>query len=288
MAITERSRKILWGRSGNRCAICKTELVLEKDPYNKHLNIGEECHIISRQPNGPRHKPIQDFDYDSSDNLLLLCCNHHTMIDEQVETYSEERLKQIKIEHESWVKENLEFTNGKPEIIAKSKTEELLDFITSKHDIEMNIKSSRQVFESQEGLQIAFSEVNKIKNKVKQLVDDLNSKAPNYYIQARDNRQHICDIRFKGHTLLVQFYQAYSNVADGSYLLFAVVDGLFDENGNADVFHPAKILQIIRLDFSYNDNGQFGWRNQENKKQFFTSDEITDIWTEKFFKTVLK
>jgi len=288
MAITEKSRKILWRRSGNRCAICKTELVLEKDPYNKHLNIGEECHIISRQPNGPRHKAIPDFDYDSSDNLLLLCCNHHTMIDEQVETYPEERLKQIKEEHESWVKENLESTNGKTETVAKSKIEELLDFITSKHDIEMNIKSSRQVFESQEGLQIAFSEVYKIKDKVKKLVDELNSKAPNYHIQARDNRQHICDIRFKGHTLLVQFYQAYSNVADGSYLLFAVVDGLFDENGYADVFYPAKILEIIRLDFSYDDNGQFGWRNQEYKAQFFTSEEITDIWTDKFFKTVLK
>jgi hypothetical protein len=166
MAITERSRKILWGRSGNRCAICKTELVLEKDPYNKHLNIGEECHIISRQPNGPRHKAIPDFDYDSSDNLLLLCCNHHTMIDEQVETYPEVRLKQIKEEHESWVKENLESTNGKTEIVVKFKMEELLDFITSKHDIEMNIKSSRQVFESQEGLQIAFSEVHKIKDNV--------------------------------------------------------------------------------------------------------------------------
>ena len=29
MAITAKTRKILWGRSGNRCAICRTELVLE-------------------------------------------------------------------------------------------------------------------------------------------------------------------------------------------------------------------------------------------------------------------
>jgi len=288
MAITEKSRKILWGRSGNRCAICKNELVLEKDPFNKHLNIGEECHITSKQPNGPRHKPISGFDYESSDNLLLLCCNHHKMIDEQVETYPVERLNTIKDEHENWVKENLENTNRNETTIQKTKTTELLDFITSKHDIEMNIKSNRQVFESPEGLQIAFSEIQKIKEKVKCLVSDLNSKAPNYHIQAIDNREHICDIRFKGHTLLVQFYQAYGDVANNSYLFFAVVDGLFDENGYTDVFHQAQIIEIIRLDFTYNNNGQFGWHNQEKKSDFYTSEEITDIWTEKFFKTVLK
>lgn len=288
MAISEKSRKILWGRSGNRCAVCRTELVLEKDPFNKHLNIGEECHIISKQPNGPRHKAIVNFDYDSNDNLLLLCCNHHKMVDEQTEAYPEDKLIAIKTDHENWVKANLDGTNNYEEVAPKSKLSELLDFVTSKHDIEMNIKSSKQVLESQEGLQIAFSEVAKIKSIVVKIVTDLNEKAPSYHIQTRDNKQHICDIRFKGHTLLVQFYQAYGNVASDSYLLFAVVNGLFDDNGYADVFYPATVLEIIRLDFSFDDNGIFGWRNQERKTDFYTSDEITEKWTAKFFKTVLK
>jgi hypothetical protein len=288
MAISDKSRKILWGRSGNRCAVCKTDLVLEKDPFNIYLNIGEECHIISKQPNGPRHKLMIDLDYDSCENLLLLCCNHHKMVDEQIEAYPEDKLIAIKTDHESWVKVNLDENKNYEELAPKSKLSELLDFVTNKHDIEMNIKSSRQVLESQEGLQIAFSEVAKINVIVMKIVADLNEIAPSYHIQTRDNRQHICDIRFKGHTLLVQFYQAYGNIASDSYLFFAVVRGLFDDNGYSDVLYPATVLEIIRLDFSFDDNGVFGWRNQERKSDFYTSEEITEKWTTKFFKTVLK
>ena len=55
MAITNKTRKLLWGRSGNRCAFCKIELVAEKDHNNVNLNLGEECHIISSKIKGPRH-----------------------------------------------------------------------------------------------------------------------------------------------------------------------------------------------------------------------------------------
>ena len=109
VAITDKTRKTIWARSGNRCAICRIELVLEKDPFNNlHLNLGEECHIISRQPNGPRHQLIQSFDYDGVDNLLLLCCNDHKTVDEQTEKYPTNTLKDIKSKHELWVKSNLD------------------------------------------------------------------------------------------------------------------------------------------------------------------------------------
>ncbi len=288
MAISEKSRKILWGRSGNRCAICKTELVLEKDPFSVHLNIGEECHIISKQLNGPRYEQIENLDYDSSDNLLLLCCNHHRMVDDQIETYPKDKLNSLKVEHELWVKKNLDGNNRFDEAEEKSKRALLIDFITGKHDIEMNIKSSRQIFESNEGLQIAFSEIANIKAFIIETVNALNESAPNYQIQVRENKEHICNIRFKGHTLLVQFYQAYNNVAVDSYLLFGIIDGLFNEQGRADKFYLAKPIEIIRLDFSYDDNGNFGWRDQVKKVDFYTSENITEIWTEKFFKYILK
>ncbi len=57
MNITDKDRKILWGRSGNRCAICKHELVIEATPNDAESVVGEECHIISGSPNGPRHDP---------------------------------------------------------------------------------------------------------------------------------------------------------------------------------------------------------------------------------------
>jgi hypothetical protein len=41
MAISDKTRKSLWAKSGNRCSICKIELFSEKDA--DVFNIGEEC-----------------------------------------------------------------------------------------------------------------------------------------------------------------------------------------------------------------------------------------------------
>ena len=106
MAISDKIRKMLWAKSGNRCAICKIELVAEKELDGK-FNIGEECHIISSKTKGPRYKPSLD-DYDTFDNLLLLCRNHHKEIDTVIDTYSEELLRYMKQNHENWVQKTLE------------------------------------------------------------------------------------------------------------------------------------------------------------------------------------
>jgi len=105
MGISSKVRKNLWAKSGNRCSICKVEL-FSKQNSKDEVNIGEECHIISSQINGPRHKPNID-DYDSYDNLILLCRNHHKVIDELSDTYTEELIRYMKSNHENWVKTTL-------------------------------------------------------------------------------------------------------------------------------------------------------------------------------------
>ncbi len=79
---------MLWAKSGNRCAICKIELITEQKT-DSNLNIGEECHIISSKSKGPRHKSNLN-DYDSFDNLILLCRNHHKEIDTLIDSFPEE------------------------------------------------------------------------------------------------------------------------------------------------------------------------------------------------------
>src|SRR5262245_37722206 len=108
MAISDKTRKTLWGRSGNSCAMCRTELVAEKNEHDRNLNIGDECHIISSKQNGPRHDSNYKNDFDEYDNLILLCKNHHKTIDELWETYTVALLKTIKANHEKWVKDALE------------------------------------------------------------------------------------------------------------------------------------------------------------------------------------
>ncbi|MDL2303559.1 HNH endonuclease [Dysgonomonas sp. OttesenSCG-928-D17] len=104
MAITDKTRKTLWARSGNRCAMCRTELVAERNEYDRNLNIGDECHIISERPNGPRHKKDYEKDFDDYDNLILLCKNHHKTVDELWETYTVDLLKTFKANHEKWIR----------------------------------------------------------------------------------------------------------------------------------------------------------------------------------------
>lgn len=96
--------KILWGRSGNRCAICKIELTPDGDEYT----LGEMAHIVARSPDGPRGSvEISDGEIDDYSNLILLCPTHHAEIDKNDKKWSRQELLRIKNEHERWVSEQL-------------------------------------------------------------------------------------------------------------------------------------------------------------------------------------
>jgi hypothetical protein len=72
MSITDKTRKALWAKSGNRCLLCRIELVQETDGVTQNLIIGEECHIVSEKGKGPRGEVEFAGDYDGYDNLFLL------------------------------------------------------------------------------------------------------------------------------------------------------------------------------------------------------------------------
>lgn len=108
MAISNKTRKILWGRSGNRCAICKNEIIINSTPKDDESVVAEECHIISQQANGPRHDPsYPDEKLDAYENLILLCRTHHKLVDDQELTFTADILRQMKVNHELWVTEKL-------------------------------------------------------------------------------------------------------------------------------------------------------------------------------------
>lgn len=94
--------KILWGRSGNRCAICKLELTAD----GSMDTLGEMAHIVGQSQNGPRGNQNLS-DRDSYDNLILLCPTHHVEVDKDFAAWPIERLRTIKADHEAWVSEQL-------------------------------------------------------------------------------------------------------------------------------------------------------------------------------------
>lgn len=141
MGLKDKTRKALWAKSGNRCSLCRIELVQDSSESNDTLIIGEECHIISSKSNGPRGGLDYNGDFDHYDNLILLCANDHKRIDELTDIYTDEKLRLIKTLHESWVKSTLErdvlaFTNDKNNIKSLSKLvsgKQIVDLINGAH-----------------------------------------------------------------------------------------------------------------------------------------------------------
>lgn len=107
VSITDRDRKILWGRSGNRCALCRRPLVAERTPVDPEAVVGEEAHIAAQSSGGPRYGECPPDQVDTYDNFILLCRYDHKKIDDQWRHYTRTGLLQIKAAHEAWVDEEL-------------------------------------------------------------------------------------------------------------------------------------------------------------------------------------
>jgi len=84
--------------------------VLAGDQDRPHSVIGEECHIVSPRPTGPRggESVGSGSDLDGYDNLILLCPTDHSLVDQAVLEYPVKRLLWMKAAHEAWWKESLE------------------------------------------------------------------------------------------------------------------------------------------------------------------------------------
>lgn len=116
MSIGVKTRKMLWGRAASRCAFpdCKIELVMDETETDDESIIGDEAHIVAQKPDGARGDadfPVEKID--KYDNLILLCKIHHKLVDDQKNTYTIEVLKDMKRQHETWVKDKLDYDEQK-------------------------------------------------------------------------------------------------------------------------------------------------------------------------------
>jgi hypothetical protein len=113
MPISIRDRKLLWTRSGNECAFpaCGQQLVL--DSAGLDVIVGEEAHIHSRKPGGPRADiSLSAAELDGYGNLILLCPTHHTVVDAQPTVFTAPALREMKVSHERAVRERGQFFGG--------------------------------------------------------------------------------------------------------------------------------------------------------------------------------
>src|SRR6266700_512117 len=86
MPISLKTHKLLWGHSGNKCAIpdCRKELIIDETETDDESIIGDEAHIIAKNSDGARGENEMVLeDRDKYANLILLCRIHHKVIDDQ-------------------------------------------------------------------------------------------------------------------------------------------------------------------------------------------------------------
>ncbi|NEW58137.1 hypothetical protein GV794_21135 [Nocardia cyriacigeorgica] len=62
---------------------------------------------MARNEDGPRGKEPITGDRDAYENLVLMCPTHHTLIDSAVDDYPVDRVRQMKSEHQAWVRDSL-------------------------------------------------------------------------------------------------------------------------------------------------------------------------------------
>jgi hypothetical protein len=114
MPLSTRILKILWGKAGATCSFpnCRRQLIANASQLDGEVVLGETAHIVAQTLDGPRgrHSPPGG-EIDGYDNLILLCGEHHALIDGQPETYSVVGLVQMKKDHEHWVNTRLSADN---------------------------------------------------------------------------------------------------------------------------------------------------------------------------------
>lgn len=110
MAISEKDIKLLWGRAAERCAFpdCRKALSRTPETATPTYPYGRQAHIVAHAPGGTRDDPAMTQDErDSYANLILLCSDHHDVIDHEPDVYTVAKLHQLKTEHELWVTDSL-------------------------------------------------------------------------------------------------------------------------------------------------------------------------------------
>lgn len=84
--------------------MCRRQLVHDATETDDESLVGEIAHIVAAADQGSRGDPTMTNEArNRADNLILLCGDHHKLVDDQQNTYTVEKLRDIKRVHEATV-----------------------------------------------------------------------------------------------------------------------------------------------------------------------------------------
>ena len=102
-SVPTNEEKVLITRSGGMCAFpgCGRVLVTQDSHERESVFTGRICHIVAHSRQGPRGSaPINADERDRALNLILLCQDHHDLVDKRPQIFSVRVLLAIKADHE--------------------------------------------------------------------------------------------------------------------------------------------------------------------------------------------
>ncbi len=105
-SIPAKVKLALVGRAGGRCQYPGCNKRLDVDELTaKRMNRSVFAHIVADEPGGPRGDAVRSPLLKASiDNLMLLCLDHHKLVDvDELDEHPEELLQRFKREHEDRV-----------------------------------------------------------------------------------------------------------------------------------------------------------------------------------------
>ncbi|MGH7243785.1 MAG: HNH endonuclease [Phycisphaerales bacterium] len=104
MAVSDKTRILIWSRAGYRCAMCQRELFVDEVTTDDPSLVGDIAHIVAEKEKGARgNSPLTPEQRDLFSNLVLLCKEHHKIVDDNEAKYTVEALTEIKQKHEKTV-----------------------------------------------------------------------------------------------------------------------------------------------------------------------------------------
>lgn len=106
-SITTKNQNLLWAISGGRCEYEGCNKILHTDILTKkRYNSAYIAHIVADEPNGPRGDLKRSkLLCDDISNLMLLCNEHHNLIDKyDIARHPESRLLLMKQKHEERIR----------------------------------------------------------------------------------------------------------------------------------------------------------------------------------------
>ena len=120
-SIPEKIKLILMGKSGGKCEFrgCN-KIVLEETLTGKSGIYSNFAHIIADRENGPRGDKIlsQKLAKEES-NIMVLCFEHHKLVDENEKEYTVQLLNEMKEEHENYIEELMKIPKNNNVIAVK-------------------------------------------------------------------------------------------------------------------------------------------------------------------------